>query len=78
METTVKKVNIAPSSTEGHFVERAKEVVNLDRINETFRVKGKSLLTTKNHTSLELQEDALITCQRVYNPFTEMFTKSDD
>lgn len=78
METLVKKVNVAPSSTEGHFVEHAKEVVNLDNVNETFMVKGKSVLTTKNHTSLQLEEDSMITCQRVYNPFSSMFERSKD
>jgi len=78
MKTTDTKVNVAPSSTEGHFVENAKKVVNLDNINETFMVEGKSKLTTKNHTSLDIEEDCLITCQKVYNPFSKMFEKSKD
>lgn len=76
--TTVKKVNVAPSSTHGHFIEGAKQVINLDDVNETFQVKGKSQLTTNNHTTLELEEDCLITCQTVYNPFTNAFNKSRD
>lgn len=72
------KVNVAPSSVEGHFVENAKNVVNLDAINETFLVEGKSQLTTKNHTTLEIEEDCIITCQRVYNPFAKMFERSKD
>lgn len=75
---TIKKVNVAPSSDNGHFIEKAKQVICLDQINETFHVKGKSKLTTKNHTDLEIKEDCLITCQVVCNPFTEAFNKSKD
>lgn len=78
MQKTLKKINVAPSSTEGHFVEKAKQVVELDKINETFMVKGEAILTTKNHTTLEIKEDSLITCQRVYNPFAKMFERSKD
>lgn len=41
------KVNVAPSSIEGHFVKGAKKVVNLDKVNETFLVEGESILETK-------------------------------
>lgn len=45
METTTlpttKKVNIAPSSDEGHFVIGAKSVIDLDKVTETFFVEGK-------------------------------------
>lgn len=79
METKVKtRVNVSPSSTEGHFVEGAKNVIALDQINETFFVEGESKLTTKNHTSLDQAESCLITCQTVYNPFSKMFEKSKD
>lgn len=71
-------VNVAPSSTEGHFVKNAKKVISLDEVNETFLVEGESQLTTKNHTSLDMKEDCLITCQAVYNPFTRAFNKSRD
>lgn len=72
------KINVAPSSVEGHFIEKAKNVINLDEVNETFLVEGKSSLTTKNHTTLEIEEDCIITCQRVYNPFAKMFERSKD
>ena len=72
------KVNVAPSSVEGHFVEEARNVVNIDNLTETFFVEGKSRLTTKNHTALELEEDCLITCQQVFNPFSKMFEQSRD
>lgn len=75
---TVKKVNVAPSSTEGHFVEKAKRVVNLDKVNETYLIEGKSSLTTRNHTTLDMEEDCLITCQVVYDPFSKAFEKSRD
>lgn len=76
--TTTEKVNVAPSSTEGHFIRGAKQVVNLDKINETFLVEGESTLETKNHTSLEIKESCLITCQVVFNPFEKMYSKSRD
>ena len=75
---TGKKVNVAPSSSHGHFIEGAEKVVNLDTVNETFHVKGSSELTTNNHTTLKLEEDCLITCQTVYDPFTRAFNKSRD
>jgi hypothetical protein len=72
------KVNVAPSSESGHYIEEAKQVINLDEVNETFLVKGKSKLTTKNHTDLIIPEDCIITCQTVYNPFKKVFIKSKD
>ena len=75
---TKTRVNVAPSSDEGHYVEEAINVVNLDDVTESFRVEGKSKLVTKNHTTLEIEEDCLINCQQVYNPFAKMFEKSKD
>ena len=75
---TKTKINVAPSSDAGHYVEKAKEVVNLDEVNETYLVKGKSQLTTKNHTTLEMEEDCLITCQVVYDPFRKAFERARD
>ena len=72
------KINVAKSSTEGHFVKGANQVVNLDEVNETFLVKGKSVLETKNHTSLNMDEDCIITCQTVYDPFDKISIKSRD
>lgn len=71
-------VNVAPSSDEGHFVEGAISVVNVDSVTEAFIVKGRSRLVTKNHTTLEMQDDCLINCQVVYNPFAKMFERSKD
>jgi hypothetical protein len=75
---TQSKVLIAPTSAHGHYVVGAKNVVNLDNVNETFLVEGKSVLETSNHTTLKMPTDCLITCQTVYNPFTEMYNKSKD
>lgn len=78
MKTEVlERVNVAPSSDAGHYVKGA-EVVNLDEITETFHVKGKAVLETKNHTTLEMEEECLITCQVVFNPFAQMYEKSRD
>lgn len=75
---TKEKINVAKQSTSGHYVEKAKKVVNLDAVNETFLVEGESQLTTKNHTTLEMKEDCLITTQKVYNPFAKMFQRAQD
>lgn len=77
METIVR-VNVAPSSDEGHYVEKAKNIIDLDVTNETFIVEGESELVTKNHTTLKMEEDCLITCQNVYNPLSKIFEKSRD
>lgn len=74
----LKGVNVAPSSTSGHYIQGAKNVVNLDEVKETFFVEGKSELVTKNHTTLKQETDCLITTQVVYNPFAKMFEKSKD
>lgn len=79
MQTEVLKgVNVAPSSTSGHFVQGAKKVINLDDVAETFFVDGESKLVTKNHTTLVQEKSCLITTQVVYNPFAKMFEKSKD
>lgn len=72
------QVNVAPSSTEGHFVKNAKQVIHLDDITESYLVEGESVLETKNHTSLNMKEDCLIISQVIYNPYTEMYNKSRD
>lgn len=77
-ETKIEGVNVAESSTSGHYIQGAKQVINLDKVNETFFVEGKSQLVTKNHTTLEQKESCLITTQVVYNPFAQMFEKSKD
>lgn len=76
MEQTLL-TNVAVNSTEGHFVKGAK-VVCLDGVKETFFVKGEAALTTKNHQTLPLEENCLITPQQVYNPITKLMVKSRD
>jgi hypothetical protein len=78
METQLKGVNVAPSSTSGHYIKKAKKVVNLDNVKETFFVEGESELVTKNHTTLHQKQSCLITTQQVYNPFAKMFERSKD
>lgn len=79
METILKeRVNVAPSSDEGHFIEESQRVVQLDDVTESFFVEGKSKLVTKNHTTLEIEDDCLINCQMVYNPFAKMYERSRD
>lgn len=74
----LKGVNVAPSSTSGHYIQDAEKVVNLDNVAETFFVEGKSKLVTKNHTTLHQEKSCLITTQQVYNPFAKMFERSKD
>ena len=78
METQIKGVNVAPSSTSGHYIQKAKQVINLDETAEMFFVEGESDLVTKNHTTLKQNTSCLITTQRVYNPFSKMFERSKD
>jgi len=76
---TVNKVNVAPSSESGHFIEKAINVINLDEVNETFVVEGNSQMTTKNHTTLLSGDDlVLVTCQTLKNPLTGMYEKAKD
>lgn len=77
---TEQLINVAPSSTDGHYVKGAKNVVVLDEVNETFLVEGPSKLVTRDtkHTTLEIDEDTLITCQNVYDPYRQAFEKSRD
>ncbi len=74
----MKKVNISPSSTHGHFIEKAIKVVELDSINEIYYVEGPSELTTNNHTTINNEEDCMIICQTVYNHFLGKEIKSKD
>lgn len=74
----MQQVLVSTTSTSGHYVKGAKQVINLDKVNETFLVKGASVLETANHTTLEMPENCLITCQTVYNPFANMYEKSRD
>ena len=78
MQIIEKRVNVSPSSVEGHYIEKAKKVIKLDDITESFFVEGESNLVTKNHTTLNQKEDCLINCQVVYNPFSKMLENSRD
>ncbi len=75
---TEMKINIAPSSNNGHFITKTKKVIDLDLINETYLIEEPAELVTENHTTLIQEEKGLITCQVVYNPFARMFEKSKD
>lgn len=75
----VKKVNVAPSSDEGHYIQNAINVIDLEVAEtETFFVQGSSILTTKNHTDLKRDESCVVSCQRVYDPILEASRKSKD
>jgi hypothetical protein len=78
MEAVSQAVNVSPSSTHGHFVRKAKNVIKLDDVTEAFYVEGESVLTTNNHTTLNMKDNCLINCQVVYNPFSKMHEKSRD
>lgn len=79
MEQFLKDVDVASKqSTSGHFAKGAKRVVLLNEITETSFIEGDCILSTKNHTDLEMKSDCLITIQQVYNPLTKMLQKSKD
>lgn len=78
MNTLLKSVNVAPTSEAGHFVKGAEQVIELDKVNETFDVKGASVLETKKHTTLEMQGDCTIFCQVVYNSKLKQLEKAKD
>lgn len=71
-------VNVAPSSTHGHFLKGAKNVVELDKVTESFYVGEDAVLVSENHTTLEVKGGCLITCQVVYDPLKGVFEKSRD
>lgn len=72
------KINIAPSSTTGHFIEKTTRVVEIDKVNETYYVEEPCELTTQNHTTLVSDDEGIITCQTVYNHFLGKSLKSKD
>ena len=79
METKKKvKENVAKKSTAGHYVEKAKRVVNLNEVKEAYFVEGDAELTTKNHQTLPLEKDCLIMPQQVYNPYSKLLERSRD
>jgi hypothetical protein len=71
-------VNVAPSSTRGHFVKGAKNVIELDKVTESFYVEGDATLSSENHTTLDVKDGCLITCQVVFDPLKGLFEKSRD
>lgn len=78
MENSIEGVNVAPASTSGHFIQGANKVVDMDVEKGTFFVEGESTLVTKNHTSLKINGDVLVTTQQVYDPFAKRFEMSRD
>lgn len=80
MNQTLEAINVAPSSTEGHYVHTKSQenVIEIDNISEVFKVNGPSTLSAKKHTTLKMQESCLITCQVVYDPFAQGFRRSKD
>lgn len=72
------QVNVAKKSDNGHFVEKAVQVVCLDEVTESYVVKGPSILTTKNHTTLPMEENCFISPQQVYNPLAGMMERVTD
>jgi hypothetical protein len=71
--------NIAPTSTEGHYVD-TKKVVELDKTNEIFLVEDATEMSTPNHTTLPLEQGAkaMVIAQKVYNPYAKGFEVARD
>jgi hypothetical protein len=78
MVKTEKGVNVAPTSTNGHFIKGALNVINIDDVNDSYIIEGPSILETANHTTLKQEESCIVTTQVVYNPFSKMYEKSLD
>lgn len=79
MVKELKKINVAPSSDEGHYVTgKNVRVINLDDVTESFYVQGESQLVTKNHTNLKMKDNCLITCQVAFNPLAKIYEKVVD
>lgn len=75
---TLVKTNVASKSTNGHFVQGAKQVICLDEIKSAFFVDGEAELATENHQTLPLAKDCLIMPQQVYNPYLKAMEDSRD
>jgi len=65
-------VNVANTSTEGHYVTKHQAVYEIDSLNEQFLVEvpeGESaLMKSANHTDLEISESGMVDCQKIYDP----------
>lgn len=77
-DNNIGGVNVAPSSTSGHFINGANKVLNIDKEKEVYFVEGASSLTNVNHVTLVQKVSSLITTQVVFNPFTKMYENSKD
>ena len=76
---TATRVNVAPSSDNGHVVTGQNlTVVNLDEASETFFVNGPSVMETANHTSLKTDTSSVVICQKAYNPMSRMHERVRD
>lgn len=79
MNTIQEKVNVASKvSQNGHFAKGARNVVMLDDVTETSLIEGPATLETHNHTTLNIEDDCIVTIQTVYNPFTQIMEKVKD
>jgi hypothetical protein len=74
----IERVNVAPTSTDGHFAVKHKRVVCLDANIGTFFIEGKAELRTAKHHTLPTEGNCLIMPQWVYNPYKQMMEKSKD
>lgn len=77
-EAKQSRVNVAPTSDNGHYVEKAIKVVDLEASTESYFVEGPSDLVTLNHQTLRTDESCLINCQVVYDPFAQRYVNSAD
>lgn len=77
-------VNVAPSSTNGHYIKNLTEgkpaprVIELSNETESFFVEGKSVLKTENHTTIKHSQSVLILTQSVYDPVSQLMRKAVD
>lgn len=77
-QITEKEVNVAPQSTQGHYIKNAKTVFCIDEVKEAFFIEGESIMTSHNHNTTPIKDSSLIIPQQVYNPFQKMMNRSQD
>lgn len=83
MNKTVR-VNVAPSSSNGHYIEELTEttpaprVIELSNEAESFFVDGPSVLKTENHTTIKHNQSVLILTQSVYDPISQLMRRAVD
>lgn len=70
--------NVAPQSTKGHFIKKAKKVFCISEIKEAFFVEGDAIMTSENHGTTPISDGSLCMPQQIYNPYLKSLERSRD